>query len=440
MRSAHPRLVATGAILALGLAACGGSSSGGKSSSSSSSSSSSTPGVTATSITIGSTQPLTGIAAPGYSEIAPAANAMFQYINHQGGINGRTINYKYLDDAYNPTETVTKTRQLVLNDKVFAIFNGLGTPTHEQVVGYLNSNKIPDLFVASGCLCWDEPQTHPYTFGWQVDYKVEGKILGAYLKKNFAGKKIGVFYQDDDFGQNGLAGLQAELPASQIVAKAPYQVTNTNISSQLTKLAGAKADVVVSFSVPAFTAILKLGMLQANFNPQLVVSNVGSDPITLAGLLSSFSKGKAPGQQLIQGIITDGYLSTPADPTNSWIQLFKKVHDQYDAKAPMDGNVEYGMAVAWTFAEAVAKAGKNLTRQGIVDAIESGLDPGPGLVPFRFGSNSHAGFTGAQIGVITGKAIKLQGTPQTTTDDPSSPVMDYTTPQSTAPANGVPTG
>jgi ABC-type branched-subunit amino acid transport system substrate-binding protein len=434
-------------VLALAVAACGGSSSGGKASSGSTTTGSSgkgtTTGVTATQITIGSTQPLTGPAAPGYSEIAPAAKAMFDYINAQGGINGRKIVYKYVDDGYDPSKTVTQTKNLILQDKVFAIFNALGTPTHEQVVDFLNQQKVPDLFVASGCLCWDEPTKHPETFGWQVDYAREGKILGAYLKQKFAGKKIAYFYQNDDFGQDGIKGLDSQLPASQVVTKQPYQVTNTNISAQVQKLAASKADVVVSFTVPAFTALLKLNMLKAGYNPQLVVSNVGSDPLTLSGLLTAFAKSagaSVEGNKLIQGIITDGYLPPWGDTSNSWIQLFKKVHDQYDAKAPMDGNVEYGMAVAWTFAEAVAKAGKNLTRQGIVDAIESGLDPGPGLVPFRFGSNSHAGFTGAQIGVITGKAIKLQGTPQTTTDDPSSPVMDYTTPQSTAPANGVPTG
>jgi ABC-type branched-subunit amino acid transport system substrate-binding protein len=366
---------------------------------------------------------------------------MFQYINAQGGINGRKIVYKYLDDAYNPTETVAKTRQLVLTDHVFAIFNGLGTPTHEQVVGYLNSHKIPDLFVASGCLCWDEPSTHPYTFGWQPDYTIEGKILGQYIAKTFKGKRVGVFYQDDDFGQDGLKGLKMTLPSSQLVATASYQVTNTNISSQLSKLAGAKADVVVSFSIPAFTAILKLGMAQAQYNPKLVVSNVGSDPVTLAGLLSTFSKGKVKGSELTQGIITDGYLSSQADQSNSWIQLFNKVRSQYDSKQPMDGNVEYGMAVAWTFAEAVAKAGPDLTRQGLVNAINSGLDPGPGLVPFRFGSGgSHAGFTGVQIGVITGNAIQLQGQPETTTDSSSSPITPYTTAQAQAPANGLPTG
>jgi len=239
MRNHHIRLAACSALVVLATAAC--SSGGGGTAN--------TPGVTSTTITIGSTQPLTGVAAPGYSEIAPASKAMFDYINAAGGINGRKIIYKYVDDGYNPTNTVSQTQKLILQDKVFGVFNALGTPTHEKVIDFLNQNKVPDLFVASGCLCWDNPSQHKYTFGWQTDYTVEGKILGDYLKKNFAGKKIAYFYQADDFGQDGIKGLDMELPSSQVVSKQSYQPTNINISSQVGKLAASKADVVVSFSV-----------------------------------------------------------------------------------------------------------------------------------------------------------------------------------------------
>ena len=111
----------------------------------------------------------------------------------------------------------------MLQSKVFGIFEGLGTPTHTKVVGFLNAEKVPDMFVASGCPCWDNGSSQPYTFGWQPNYTIEGKILGQYLKQNFAGQKVGVLYQDDDFGQGGLAGIQAELPASDIVSKQAYQ-------------------------------------------------------------------------------------------------------------------------------------------------------------------------------------------------------------------------
>src|SRR3954447_389672 len=434
MRKAHIRLSAGGVLVLLATAACGGSSSGGGGGSSSSSA----PVFTATTVTIGSTQPLTGPASPGYSEIAPAANAYFKYLNANGGINNRKIIYKYVDDGYNPTNTVAQTRKLLTQDKVFSIFNALGTPTHQKVYGLLNQQKVPDLFVASGCRCWDDATAPPYTFGWQPDYVVEGKILGAYVKKNFPGKKIAYFYQNDDFGKDGVTGLDMEIPKSQVVSRQTYEPTNPNIAAQVGKMQAAKADIVVSFSIPQFTALLKLTSLKLNYNPQLVVSNVGADPLTLTGLLEAFAKqagATVKGSQLIQGIITDAYLSTPADPSNTWIQLFKKIHDQYIPKLPFDGNVEYGMAAAYTFAQALAKAGSNPTRDSLVKAVEGGLPQGPGLVPFRYSSTSHAGFTGAQIGVIKGEAIELKGTPQTT-DDGNGAVQTFSGTQPAAPANG----
>src|SRR5579872_4563839 len=162
--------IAVMATAALAVAACSSSSSTGSSNSSSAALTASAPGITATTITIGSHQPLTGPAAPGYSEIAPASAAYFAYVNANGGVYGRTIQYKFLDDAYNPTQTASVVRQLVLQDNVYSIFNGLGTHTHLAVESFLNAQKIPDVFVASGCDCWDQPTTDPDTFGWQLDY------------------------------------------------------------------------------------------------------------------------------------------------------------------------------------------------------------------------------------------------------------------------------
>src|ERR1700729_2405900 len=274
-------------VAALSVAACssGSSSSSGSGSGSSNSSAAltaSAPGITPTQITIGSHQPLTGPAAPGYSEIAPASAAYFAYVNAHGGVYGRKIVYKYLDDGYNPTTTASDVRQLVLQDNVYAIFNGLGTPTHLAAVSFLNAQKVPDVFVASGCNCWSDPK-YPETFGWQLDYVREGKILGQYVKQHFAGKKVAFFYQNDEFGLDGVKGLSDEIPASMVVSKQSYVPTNVNIAPQVAALRASGAQVVVSFSIPAFTALLKLNSLKLGFNPALVVSNVGSDPITLSG-------------------------------------------------------------------------------------------------------------------------------------------------------------
>jgi ABC-type branched-subunit amino acid transport system substrate-binding protein len=441
MTKAPVRLAAIGAVAALALAACGSSSSGGSPTSPSSSGGANTasaPGITATTVTIGSHQPLTGVAAPGYDEIAPAANAYFQYINANGGINGRTIKYIYLDDGYDPTKTVADVHKLVEQDHVFAIFNGLGTPTHEAVVPFLNQQKVPDLFVASGCLCWNNPSQDPETFGWQPDYTREGKILGNYIKQTYPNDKVAVFAQGDDFGKNGVKGLEDEISTSNIATIQYYNPTNTAVTPLVTKIAQSGAQVVVSFSVPAFTALYQLTALQLKYQPKaLVVSNVGSDPITLSGLLTSFSKGAAPGKTLVQGIITDGYLASPSDPTNSWIQLFKKIHDQYIPKLPFDGNVEYGMAAAYTFAEALKAAGQNPTQASILAAVEQGGFSGPGIVPFAYSPTDHSGYIGTQMGVIKGLTIHPMGQPETT-DDGTGPITPYTTPQPAAPANGIP--
>jgi ABC-type branched-subunit amino acid transport system substrate-binding protein len=430
-------------VAALGVAACSSSSSSssGSSSSSSSALTASAPGITPTTITIGSHQPLTGPAAPGYDEIAPASAAYFAYVNAHGGVYGRKIVYKYLNDAYDPTTTASVVHQLVLQDNVYALFDGLGTPTHLAVVQFLNSEKVPDVFVASGCECWNEPATYPETFGWQLDYVREGKILGQYVKQHFAGKKIAYFYQDDEFGMDGVKGLDDEIPASMVVSKQSYVDTNVNIAPQVAALRASGAQVVISFSIPAFTALLRLNSLKLGFSPQLVVSNVGSDPITLSGLLESFAKqggATVNGNALTTGIITDDYLPSAGDTSNSWIALFTKVHNQYDAKAPLDGNVFYGMAVAYTFVQAMLKAGRNPTRADLTSAIESGLPQGPMISPFAYASSNHAGATGAFVGVIKNGVEVQQGPVEITDSSATGPITTYTGTEQQAPASGVP--
>jgi ABC-type branched-subunit amino acid transport system substrate-binding protein len=434
----RPAAIAAAAVaVAMMAAGCGG----GSSSSSAGGPTASAPGITATQILIGSHQPLTGPAAPGYSEIAPAANAYFQYVNAHGGIYGRKIKYTYLDDAYDPAKTVSDVHQLVLQDNVFAIFNGLGTPTHLAAVSFLNSSKVPDVFVASGCDCWNDPSKYPQTFGWQLDYIREGKILGSYIKQHFAGKKIGYFFQNDEFGQDGVKGLDDEIPHSQVVSRQSYVPTNVNIGPQVAKLKAAGAQVVVSFSIPAFTALLKLASLKLGYSPTLVVSNVGADPITLAGLLEAFAKqggAKVSGNALTQGIITDGYLPTLGDAGNSWIALFKMVHDTYDAKAPFDGNVLYGEAVGYAFVQAMMKAGKNPTRAGLVSAISAGLPQGPSVAPYSYSASDHSGITGGFMGVIRNGAVVQQGPVYVTNATPTGAVTTYGGSEQTAPASGMP--
>jgi ABC-type branched-subunit amino acid transport system substrate-binding protein len=433
-------------VAALTVAACSSNSSSssspgaGSSSSSNAALTASAPGITPTQILIGSHQPLTGPAAPGYSEIAPASTAYFDYVNAHGGVFGRKIVYKYLDDGYNPTTTSSVVRQLVLQDNVYAVFDGLGTPTHLAVVSFLNAQKVPDVFVASGCNCWNNPTQYPYTFGWQLDYVREGKILGQYVKQHFAGKKVAFFYQNDEFGLDGVKGLEDEIPASMVVSKQSYVDTNVNIAPQVAALRASGAQVVISFSIPAFTALLKLNSLKLGFSPTMVVSNVGSDPITLSGLLEAYAKqggATVNGNQLTNGIITDAYL--PGLSSNdSWYVLFKKIHDQYEPKAPLDGNFFYGMSVAYTFVQAMMKAGRNPTRQDLVTAIQAGLPQGPVVAPYAYASSDHSGTTGAYMGIIQNGVIVQKGSVLTTDTSASGAITTYTGTEQQAPASGVP--
>jgi ABC-type branched-subunit amino acid transport system substrate-binding protein len=399
----------------------------------------SAPGITATTITIGSTQPLTGRAAPGYSEISPSSNAYFQYVNDHGGIFGRKITYWYYDDGYNPTNTASLTRKLILEDKVFAMFSALGTPTHLAVVDYINSQKVPDLFVSTGCNCWNDVANHPYTFGWQPDYTIEGKILGQYINQSLSGKKVGYFYQNDEFGTDGVKGLDASLGASSVpdAARQNYVPTNTSIGPQIAALQASGAQVVAAFSIPAFTALALLAAARIGYHPVWVVSNVGSDVYTLTGLLKSFSKGAAGGQ-LLAGMVSDSYLPLVGDSANPWISLFKGIHDKYVSSLPWDGNVLYGMAQAYTLVQAMKAAGRNPTRQSFVKSVETTkLSGGPGFVPFGYSSSNHLGFLGVQVTTIAGDGTVTTTGPVYTSSD-TGPITQYSGSPATPPANGIP--
>jgi ABC-type branched-subunit amino acid transport system substrate-binding protein len=441
-RSRTWAVAAVGGAAALLTAACGSSSS------SSNANTASAPGVTSTTVTIGSTQPLTGPAAPGYSEIAPAANAYFKYVNAHGGVFGRKITYTYLDDQYNPTSTTSQTRQLVLQDKVFAMFQALGTPTHLAVVNYLNSEKVPDLFVASGCNCWNNLSQYPQTFGWQPNYTIEGKILGQYIVQKFAGMKVGFFLQgpNDEFGTDGFQGVNDALQGKGLnVDSTPAYYTPTAAGAQavgaaIASLQAQGVQLIVSFSVPLFTAIAEASAAGLNYHPQFVVSNVGSDPPTLKAILTGGALGKKLPAGLIAGTISDTYLPLLTDATNHWVTLFQSIKATYASSLPWDGNVEYGMAEAFTFVQALKAAGQNPTRASIVAAVQnSHWTDGPGLTPYAYSSSDHNGFTGVQMVTVglTGSLTTL-GPVQTTDDTPTGAIAAFTGTASAPPASGIP--
>jgi len=424
----------------------------------------STPGVTSSSITIGATVPLTGPAAPGYDEIAPAMNAVFGYVNAHGGVYGRKINYMYLDDGYNPANTATLTRKLVLQNNIFADVGPLGTPTQSAVQGFLNAQKVPQLFIESGCNCWSNSK-YPQSYGWQPPYTVDGKILGAYIKANFAGKKIGYLSQADEFGQDVVKGLDMQVPKSSVVSRQTYDAATLAgpLSNQMAALKAAGAQVVVLATIPAATALAMLPGAAIGYLPQYVLSNVGADSPTVGPLLSAFTqKGGGTAAQakaaagLLNGVITDAYFAPESEVSNPWVQVEKKLLADYApslyAKSGLDGNTQYGVALAYTVVQALQAAGKNLTRAGLLAAIaKSGKAfVTPGFVPLSYSSTVRYGFQGAEVIKLSATAppaVTPTGswigstavTPVEVTDVGSAPVTKYTGTTSTPPRNLVST-
>ncbi len=409
------------------VAACGGGGGG---------ASASSPGVTSTSILIGTTSPQTGPAAPGYSEIAPAANAYFKYVNDHGGVYGRKITYTILDDQYDPSVTATKTRQLVLQDHVFADVGPLGTPTGLAVAPFLNAEKVPHLFVESGCACWNQPGKWPWTFGWQPNYIIEGKILGQYIKQNLSGQKVGYLYQDDEFGQDGVKGLDQEVPASQVVSRQTYSTTtlSSGLGNQVAALKAAGAQVVGMYTIPAATTLALLAAAEIGYHPVWVVSSVGSDPPTLTGLLASLSKGKA-GASLLDGMITNIYLPPESDESDPWVAYFRPILNQYDPGAPWDGNTLYGLALGYTFVSLLKANGPTLTRDSVVRTLETKGKSlvGPGLVPLGYSNSNHNGFMGSQLAKIQSGAVVPFGPRYVSTEN--GPITTYNGPPSRPPSS-----
>jgi len=440
--SGHRRTAGTIAVLcaaAVVVAACSSSTNNASTSPTVRALPNNTQGVTSNSITIGATAPLTGPAAPGYSEISPASNAYFKYVNAHGGVFGRQINFTVYDDGYDPSKTATLTRQLVLQNNIFADFGPLGTPTVLQVKDFLKTEGVPALFVESGCNCWNDPAL-PYTFGWQPPYTVEGKILGQYVTQHLSGQKVGYLYQDDEFGQDGVKGLDQQITGSNVVGRQTYTATPqalaAGLGSQMSALKAAGAQVVVMYTIPAATVLAMLAAATIGFHPQWVISSVGADTPTLTGLLAAFSHGAA-GATLLNGVISNAYLPLLTDSSNPWVVGFKKILAQYDPGAPWDGNTETGLAEAYTFVEALQAAGRNLTRSALVQAIEQHgkTFASPGLVPFTFSSSNHFGMQGSEIvqkedGGLTNNVVSPRLVSTLT-----GPISTESSPVSTPPAN-----
>ncbi len=239
-----------------------------------------TPGVTKTQVLIGGTVPLSGQASA-FGAIGPAANAYFKYVNARGGVHGRKIKYLYRDDGYDPSRTLELTRELVEQDKVFAIFNTIGTEHTIAIRGYLNAVKVPEVFAGTGAAKVGRGyKQFPWTMGYLPSFEGEGAIYGRYVVTHRPKAKIAVLYENSDYGNDLLHGLQRGLGvhAKQIVAKASYEVTDTDINSQVAKLRASKADTFMLFALPTYAIQSFIYAYKLGWFPRFFVSSVSIEP------------------------------------------------------------------------------------------------------------------------------------------------------------------
>jgi branched-chain amino acid transport system substrate-binding protein len=369
-------------------------------------------GITSNSILLGDTIAQSGPAAA-YGTIAAAENAYFTYVNNnEGGVNGRKITFKVLDDGYNPANTVTLTKQLVEQDKVFAMFDGLGTQTQTSVRDYLKAQKVPQLFVATGATTFmADVAQHPYTIGWQPAYQGEARIYAKDVLANHAGAKIGVLYQNDDYGQDYLKGLTDGLGsnASMIVDKESYDVTAASTASQLATLKAKGADTLFLFTTPAFTIMSLVIVSKLGWTPTIYLNSV-SNPAVYMGIAAK--AGAA-----LKNVTSVAYIKDPTDPrwaADSGMELYKKVIALCSTCNVNDGFNIYGVAVAWTMVDVLKQAGSNLTRANVVSIATSGLNEtsNPFLLPgvvVKTTSTDHFPITQEQVITWNGTGWTLQG-------------------------------
>ena len=352
------------------------------------------PGVTSNKIVIGTTTPLTGPAAPGYKDIPVAAKAYFDYVNANGGINGRKVDLKVFDDQYNPALAKKGTSQLILRDKIFAMYGALGTPTHSAVVQDLNRRGIPDIFVNTGGASFDNAKKYPMTFPYFPSYVVESKVMGYYMAKDPAlkSKTKCLFYQDGEFGDNAKAGFKA---AGTTFATTTSYYSGQQVapfSAQISKLKSAGCELVVFFGVTSATAQLLGTAAKSGFAPTWMITSVGSDPSVLKGTL-----GAAAGP-LLKGIYTPSFLVPAQDSKNAYVSQMQVIAK----RAGLEWNfyTYYGINTAYVLAQALKAAGKNLTRKGLVKALETNARNfrSAAVVPMVINSKSHQGLTGYYMG------------------------------------------
>jgi len=338
------------------------------------------PGITAKTILLGGTVPLTGQAAA-FGSVGPGAKAYFDYVNTKGGVNGRKIEYRYYNDEYDPAKTVPLTRKLVEQDKVFAIFNSVGTANNTAIAPYLNAKKVPQLFVADGAQATSQPSRYPWTMGFLQSYVGEGAVYGRQIAKTRKAAKIAILFQNDDLGKDMIRGLERWIAGKgpRVVAKVSHEFVDTDVSSQMAQLKESGADTLMLFTTPKFAIQGFAAAHRLGWKPQVYVASVSIEPGIMA-----IARLNAP--ELTKGALSVAFVKNPNDPIwakDSALALYRTVMKSHHPRGkPADVYNWYGMTVAWTMVETLRKAGKSPTRASLLRAAQSlNLAGNPFLLP-----------------------------------------------------------
>src|SRR6516165_1183128 len=324
-------------------------------------------GANDTEIKIGNIMPYSGPASA-YGVIGKTEEVYFNKINAEGGINGRKIKFISYDDAYSPPKAVEQARKLVESDEVLVIFNPLGTPSNTAIEKYLNVKRVPQLFVATGASRWNDPKNFPWTMGWQPSYQSEAHIYAKYLLKEKPDAKIGVLYQNDDFGKDYLKGLKDVLGAksTMIVAEESYETSEPSIDNHIVKLKASGVNVFISITTPKFAAQAIKKLAEIDWHPLHILSNVSA---SVGGVM------KPAGFENSQGILSANYAKDGADP--QWDndpgmkRFFEFLAKYYPDGNRLDSSVVYGYGVAQTMVEVLKQSGDDLTRANVMKQAAS---------------------------------------------------------------------
>jgi branched-chain amino acid transport system substrate-binding protein len=320
-------------------------------------------GATDTEIKVGNTNPYSGPASA-YGLIGKTIDAYFKKVNAEGGINGRKINFISYDDGYSPPKAVEQVRKLVESDEVLLVFQPLGTPSNTAIQKYMNSKKVPQLFVATGATKWGDPKGNPWTMGWQPTYQAEGQIYAKYILKTHPNAKIAILFQNDDYGKDYVKGLKDGLgdkAKSMIVSELPYEPADPTVDSQIVSLKNSGADVFFNVTTPKFAAQAIKKAHEIGWKPVHLLNNVSN---------SVGSVLKPAGFEASKDVLSTGYLKDPTDPTwnndagkKEWLAFMDKYFPDGDKTSSF---TVYGYTVAQTLAQVLKQCGDGLTRANVM--------------------------------------------------------------------------